>query len=1142
MSEPVHIQDLAINRMYGRTFRLHLHDLAPGINIIWGPNGSGKTTVAHAIQTILLRTYQFAGKANVAATLDIAGETLRFSIDGPRRHCTRNGQQIEWNSAPKLIRPDSYHFSLHDLLSAESAGEKFAEAILTEGSGGFDLRSAQNALDFKAKRISVSTATRKYIQAQQDLRQIDQQQKDLLEQKRRSGRLQADLDKSKQAAQEVILLEKAIDWQTQRRAHQDATNAVNSFPVVIRRRTDLSDIVSRASALKETIQGLRQKQGSLSANLTQLRDRRAESPLHPDGLPDRVPELAAKGAAQLRQLDIRCQKLRDDLAGSRKQADNVWIDLGMAPLGPEKLSKDDVQRLYDLISRSLKLKGQKAALEELRSVLDFDPDTDYDHILAQLIQEQQLLAAWIAAQRTPIPLSASAILMVALLGSAAMAIALGLTGSNWALPSMMIPLLIGVALVLLVRKRQDQVLPMNDRALAQRLRAEGAENILTNLLAERSHLTVSREGLNRWRAKATERSRLNEDTNKLHEDLERLTNETGLGIEDQNASHVYALRRLVAWRELTDRVSNLEGQYNQATAEFDHELSKLNNLLTSYGIPVAEDAQTADVNANELRSLNDRWNALSADHLRLQDDVDRVNREFQQAEADYAAIFTELELDAGDMENLRSCALTHQQYLQAQNVLVESSARLEQLQQQLENTPGYHASILERTDLLDAVEEAKAHAKKQERLQQELTTLRVKIQSVEKERSLETALSHLEACRDDLIEAREKDASKAVGLVLAEHLHAHIQEQQLPKVFDRARRIFLDITRGQYELQFNRDGKFCARYTKENRDLNLNQLSSGTRVQLLLSVRMAFVQEQELEFRLPVTLDETLGNSDDERARVVIKTLAHVATERQVFYFTAQGDELAKWHQNCPDIPVNVVPLSEGARSIPVDPDLLPEFFTVPDTDHLDYLEYGRKLRPDRWNGHAEVSDIHLWYLMEDARALRALLVQGVTSWGAAEALYASGLLEVSEEAFAQLRVRANALKAWQNSWKVGRGKPVTSAILEASGAVTDHYMEAVLAKCEDCNYDADELLQALRNGQVKGFKKKKIEDLERYLSDHLYLSAEICKPPEEVYSDVLIAVADELAKHGLKKASIERLLRRVQTGPGVSSRSPSDQ
>lgn len=84
---------------------------------------------------------------------------------------------------------------------------------------------------------------------------------------------------------------------------------------------------------------------------------------------------------------------------------------------------------------------------------------------------------------------------------------------------------------------------------------------------------------------------------------------------------------------------------------------------------------------------------------------------------------------------------------------------------------------------------------------------------------------------------------------------------------------------------------------EENMGKKLDQLSTGTRIQLLLAIRVAFVESQESNVKLPLLADELLANSDVDRAKAIIEALTEVSKEgRQIFYFTAQVDEVAKWH------------------------------------------------------------------------------------------------------------------------------------------------------------------------------------------------------------------------------------------------------
>jgi len=70
-----------------------------------------------------------------------------------------------------------------------------------------------------------------------------------------------------------------------------------------------------------------------------------------------------------------------------------------------------------------------------------------------------------------------------------------------------------------------------------------------------------------------------------------------------------------------------------------------------------------------------------------------------------------------------------------------------------------------------------------------------------------------------------------------------------PDVFERAREILTTITRGRYRLDFDEAEAEFRVFDETKEGLALDELSSGTRVQVLLAVRIAFVEQQEQEFR-----------------------------------------------------------------------------------------------------------------------------------------------------------------------------------------------------------------------------------------------------------------------------------------------------
>src|SRR5690606_7336875 len=194
-------------------------------------------------------------------------------------------------------------------------------------------------------------------------------------------------------------------------------------------------------------------------------------------------------------------------------------------------------------------------------------------------------------------------------------------------------------------------------------------------------------------------------------------------------------------------------------------------------------------------------------------------------------------------------------------------------------------------------------------------------------------------------------------------------------------------------------------------------------------------------------LDEVLGNSDEERARAVMEAALELAGQgRQIFYFTAQADEVARWRQvmgnGAASVEVHEIDLAAVRgmeRRIDIPP-LQPSTRRGPPAPTgADHAEYGRILgvpRIDR--ASEEVAGVHLWYLVEDAERLHGLLRLGPERWGSLEALTRDGgRLLVDEQLMDRLRIRVRAAEAFLDAARVGVGRPVDRAVLEDSGAVT---------------------------------------------------------------------------------------------------------
>ncbi|MEE8143281.1 MAG: SMC family ATPase, partial [Planctomycetota bacterium] len=427
-----------------------------------------------------------------------------------------------------------------------------------------------------------------------------------------------------------------------------------------------------------------------------------------------------------------------------------------------------------------------------------------------------------------------------------------------------------------------------------------------------------------------------------------------------------------------------------------------------------------------------------------------------------------------------------------------------------------------------------------EALHEAIVKIQTRIETAKKARDLETALARHQQSLDLLEEVRERDYAVVVGWVLADYLQKRSRDQERPQVFHRARELFTQITRGHYRLEFEEGDPpaFRALDTTTRIGHSLAELSSGTRVQLLLAVRVAFGEKQERGLRPPLVLDEVLATSDDQRAQAIMEaTFAISQSGRQVFYFTAQEDELEKWQAlrgQLPEVPFRLIHLAEAREGKELSTLRVPRLPESPVPEGVSHEEYGKTLGVPALHMDQEVGAAHLWHFVEDLPILQRLLKLGIERWGQLQTfLEHGGANLLAEEPRARARVQASA-QVWENCvqcFRLGRGKPVDRACLIESRAVTQNFLEEVWDVAQSQNGNAEQLLDTLEKGGVKRFRSGAIEELGAYLEREGYLDLAEPLKLEEIRERVLAAASGALERGVLTMETVERLLGSLQAG-----------
>jgi len=324
----------------------------------------------------------------------------------------------------------------------------------------------------------------------------------------------------------------------------------------------------------------------------------------------------------------------------------------------------------------------------------------------------------------------------------------------------------------------------------------------------------------------------------------------------------------------------------------------------------------------------------------------------------------------------------------------------------------------------------------------------------------------------------------------------------------------------------------------------LDHLSAGERVQLLVAVRLGFLEQEAGGVRLPLILDETLGTTDDERASAIIDTVIEICRSgRQVFYFTAQPNEVGKWVgrlRGVEDVDLKQVNLGSirGLAEADNSPLVIerPAEAHLPDPAGMSHQDYGRALNVPGLAPNQPLGMVHLWHLIDDPRVLRALLMQRVSCWGPFESLVVKGDLSVDGLDGDTLRlvgVRAKVIRTAFAACRVGKGKPVDRAALEASGVVSNTFIECLADLASSLGRDASRLIDAIESGQVQRWRSNTTDSLREYLEKEGYIDPEQPLSREEVYHRALETAAKERPGGDLGEGWLDRVVDSLSLEPG---------
>jgi DNA repair protein SbcC/Rad50 len=1142
VSTRVDVTEVLVRKAPGFVRPFVVDGLVPGVNVVYGPNASGKSTTSRAMEAALWSAS--ARGLSVGLRFKLGGDSCTGEYENGKTTFFLNGDRrpgLKFTS-PELRK--RYHLVLPDLLVADD--EDFAGVIAREAAGGVDIVLAADHLGYKTPSVTgrvakeVSEAKNRHAKTEREQQALD---------RRLASReaLAKRVENANAAAARRDALVLAVDRSKIAERHAAEATALRSWPAAMAFvQPDDSERLDTLST------GIHEAAAEVERSSAEAAACRAEA----SALFEQAPN-----PLLLQTLRAACEALAEsararDEAGRGVAMAQASLDAAANVLGDSTRLEGGggegaaLAHLSQVASEHDSLRTRLDTAEaRLRAVTDPDGSGGDSDTLAKGITS---LANWLDSTSAGVPRGRIAV--VAAAGVLAM-IAAAIVEPGFA---MLVTLGVGSASVVAAAAWAARHGRGGDRDAHRRsfeklgLPAPAAWSVpmvaarLRQLQEEQARAARAAEAAKERAGLDAEVVRARELLSACDGRLAAAASACGFRRPPTMLARQAFSEELRAWYAAQRDLATAKAAHEHASAAMVERLRAVHAVVEGLGYP--EPCTVADAHAlrDGCENRIQRYRAALAAAESLEAEVVRREKLIDKWRADIDALLTRHDLPAGPdaAKEVRHRCSKLPAYQEAVHTGQVVRASLAAADSALRRHAGFHETMLAASsqELTSELGRAAEDAETAEALRNELARLEAEVAQARSGGTLEDATAALAEARRDLEDRRAEMVLAAVGAAVADFVGRATRDADLPPVLKRAREIFGRITGDQYRLEIDPETGWIAYDCWADARRTLAELSSGTRVQLLLAVRVAFVEAHEQETRLPLLLDEVLATSDDERTAAITDAVITLAAEgRQVFYFTAQLDEVAKWERAMDGrgVPYAVIDLgSKVARrdwpGMPPLPVIVNSLVPPPEPGSDTHSEYATRLglRSD-WHVADPPGALHLWHLLDDLPALHALLAQGISTLGQLRNCAERGGSVVPAAAHVAARVMAlgECIDAAHACTRDAAGKRPDRYDL-SRGGVSDALMPEVCQVAQEVAWDAGRLLWRLGDRAVNGFGEGKLKKLAEYFANNGYLDAPVVSMPD-VRAAFVSAAAPYLTTGTLAMADVEAAWERLFAGTG---------
>lgn len=1128
--------ELVVRRMPGieDPFRLGEEHLGQGMHVVHGPNGVGKTALCHAAHALLWPgSYSERG---------ISVE-VRFENDGHVWFGSRTGSSVEWQrdggpSGPPEM-PDEhlarcFLVTVDDLYDRDRDGSWFAERVRREMAGGYDVRAVQAAL-FERGTQHGRSEQRTLDEARKLVRERERKQEQVLAEERDLGGLESELEEARAAAAELDALRAARDLVGARSRLAGARKVLEGLPPATARLA--GNEAGRVEELEKLLEDLRSKLRELDRRERTAREAHSAARMDAEVSKAAIDEHRER-LDVLRERERELREVRACHGTGLKRLEGLRAKLGKdADLGKLFAAPvPDLEQIERLVRDAQLLARERDELSGRLAALGSPQESRTDGEI--LAAGARALGGWLRAPASPGRRPSSwGVLAVAL--SAVISILVGILVHPLGFALLVTTVLLAWALMR-VRPGSDARAAFVYQFAGTRLELPSAWEIdavdrrREELESERARLRAVEQEEFRRKEVMLKLPGLEAREREVAERRETVRSTLGVLAPASDLALADLASVLVEMHKAHADVLAAEGRAEALSSECDGLLEVLSAYAHQHGEEPSADATAL---GHALGGIERRSGALREADAELR----RVDRERAERDAELtepgalrAKLFEHLDLEVGNTAGLAQLLELRGSRQEAEASVLKAVGEVRALESRLEGAQSI--TVLDAAEIEARLARAQEQVARRDELVGRIAEIRRGVRDARVRSDLEDALALQEVARASLEEACDDALHAEAGRLLLEEVEREHDRLSRPAVLSRAGELFAAFTGHLYGLNVAEiNGEPVLRATDTTRPgvgLDPEQLSSGTRAQLLLAVRLAFAGQAERGSRLPVFVDDALATSDPDRVRAIARSLFTIAREegRQVIVLTKDEGDLTLVQSVAAGEPLRVIDLAAvrrvqgaAARRERLE---LPTPRRVPAPEGRDGSTYAQALGVPPLDPWRAFDEEHLFHLLpDDPELLHHLLTWGVERVGPLRSMLDSGIsfsLEAGERGTLEGWTRM-AMSIHQ-SWRTGRGTPLTREALRECPSISSKFRERVESLAEELAWDAQALVDGLLERRIERFQESKARETRDWLEERGHISPEEPLTRDQAWGRVLSEL-DGLEP--AQRSSSEILLRR---------------